>query len=340
MPRSGTFRPDVSAVGLSITARCPLSCAHCIVAAGRHRTEEMPLDAAKACLDSCAADDRLGVRCVIVTGGEPFFSPRLLAGVLEHARSLDLFTVVVTNAYWAANRETALATLKRFPAIDLLTVSTDAFHRAFVSGEKVRSALAAAAALSIPSTVAVCADTPEDYAQTVSELRGMVTPDRIRVAGTMPAGRGADRERPACEVNGREMSDPCTAADVPIVFPDGRVIACMGIVDLPPGHPLLLGNARGAPLAALLERAADNVFLQAMRVLGPGALAALGVAEGLPAALAIPRFGTCSLCYGMAADSELLDRVLALLETDRLRDVLAAASAPGSGEQRAGSPAA
>jgi hypothetical protein len=259
--------------------------------------------------------------------------------VLEHARSLDLFTVVVTNAYWAANLETALATLKRFPGIDLLTVSTDAFHRAFVSGEKVRSALAAAAALSIASTVAVCADTDEEYEETASELRGMVTPDRIRVAGTMPAGRGADREPPACEVNERKMSDPCTAADVPIVFPDGRAIACMGIVDLPPRHPLLLGNARRTPLAVLLERAADNAFLHAMRVLGPGSLArASEVAEGLPAALAIPRFGTCSLCYAMAADSDLLDRVLALLETDRLRDMLVKAS--DSGEQRAGSPAA
>ncbi len=96
----------------------------------------------------------------------------------------------------------------------------------------------------------------------------------------------------------------------------------MGIVDVPPRHPLLLGNAYRVPLPTLLGRAGDDAFLRVMRVLGPGALArALALEGGVPAPIDMTRFGSCSLCYAMAADASLLERVIRFVETDRFRDM-------------------
>jgi hypothetical protein len=316
-----------SAVGLSITARCPLACAHCIIGAGRHRTEEMTPEIAQACLDSCVADGGGQVQSVIITGGEPFYSPVLLKSVLEHAASLGLLAVVITNGYWATNRSAALATLRRFPGIGVLTVSTDAYHRAFVSTGKFSAAVAAARELAIPCTAAVCVDGDGEIERTVRELQGILEPDQIRIAPILPAGRAALRGRlprsegdPACD-------GPCTGADIPLTFPDGRVIACMGIVDgLRPPHPLLLGNVGETPLGALLARAEDNVFLHAMRALGPGAIIR-ALDDGEPRAQdpTDDGYGICSLCYAMAADATLLDRVLNLVSSTAFRERTAAA---------------
>lgn len=297
-----------AAIGLSVTARCPIRCAHCIVEADRRRAEQMDVEGAAALLDAAAHAHRRAagvprIEAVFITGGEPFYAPALLPALLARAGERGLVTVVVTNAYWAKDPATALASLRSFPGIDLLTISTDRFHRAFVGLNHIRHALAAARHLGIPCSVAVCGDDPAELAAEYQLLDGIVDPAHIVPAITLPAGRhsGAGSPRPATE-RGR-----CTNADVPLVFPDGRVIACSGIVDgLGRDHPLHLGNAWQTPLAAILADAERDVFVHGLRALGPEALA-----EGLPgdAAIEVPArfraFGRCALCYAMAAEPAL-----------------------------------
>jgi MoaA/NifB/PqqE/SkfB family radical SAM enzyme len=301
----------------------------------------MSPETARACLDSCIAHGRARVRSVIITGGEPFFSPTLLASVLQHATSLGLLCVVITNGYWATNRAVALATLHRFPEIGLLTISTDRYHRAFVSPETFRTAVAAARELAIPCTAAVCADSDAELEATVCTLEGVLEPDQIRVVRTLPAGRAATRVPPARKTHGLDDDGPCTGADIPIVFPDGRVIACMGIVDgLRPPHPLWLGNVRETPLGELLARAEQNVFLHAMRALGPGVIIRpLDGEEPLPQSATAGAHGACSLCYAMAADGTLLQRVRDLVSVTAMKELTVAARRRVLGEPWEGQPA-
>jgi hypothetical protein len=307
----------LSAVGLSITARCPISCAHCIVEADRERTEEMSGDFAAGLLREAAAYYRDRGGAVIVTGGEPFFAPGLLARVLSEATLAGLVAVVVTNCYWAKSARAAVATLERHPGIGVLTFSTDIHHRRHVSLEKLGHAISAARTLGIPFSVAVCVENEEDRERSVSELSPLVEPERIACALTLPAGRAASldlRTRPPTV--GR-----CLGADYPIVFPDGRVIGCMGIVNgLPRLHPLLLGDARETPLQRLLRASERNVFVHAMRALGPAAFTdgAGGPAVQIPAEYA--RYGLCALCYATAGEPALLDQVRARLADPSFAD--------------------
>ncbi len=324
-----------SAIGLSITARCPIACAHCIVDAGRHRTEEMRPEMARTCLDSCVSTRRRRVRAVIVTGGEPFYSPALLQDVLEHASALGLVCVVVTNGFWATTQARAVATLERFPQIDALTISTDKYHRAFISLDKFRNAARAARLLRIPVNAAVCIDDDEERGELARELGDLVQIDRIRTVRTRAAGRAARVLAASPEGHAGAGGDPCGGADFPIVFPDGRVIACMGIVNgLPRPHPLLLGNVNETPLDALLEPADGNVFLQAMRALGPDAIvqALQGVNSAPPPALN-GAHGACALCYAMASDPGVLDGVLGMLAMKGVRKQIADARLRHLGER-------
>lgn len=302
-----------TAIGLSITARCPIRCAHCIVEADRRRTEQMEIGGARALLDAAARShgrraDAPRMAVAFVTGGEPFFAPELLRATLLRAGELGLATVVVTNAFWATNARRALETLRSFPGIDVLTISTDRYHRAFVGLNRIRHAVAAARQLAIPLGVAVCGDGPAELAAEQKLLAGIVEEDEVLPALTLPAGRSAGRTRSLRPVAGPGR---CEGADVPLVFPDGRVIACMGMVGgLGPAHPLLLGDAWRTPLEQLLESAERNVFLHAMRALGPYAFTG-GPPDGAP--LTIPRrfraYGRCALCYAMAAEPAICSEV-------------------------------
>lgn len=312
--------PFQSAIGLSITARCPIECAHCIVEAGRHRTEEMDAGAARVLLDACAGYGGGRMEAVIITGGEPFFAPALLRSILAHAPSVGLVPTVVTNAFWATTERAAVATLKALPEIGMLTLSTDRFHQKYISLDKFRNAVSAARQLSIPFNVAVCADSEADLEVARGQLKGLVESEQIRLVINLPAGRRAAPPRSSVLPEPDRAGGPCTGADFPVVFPDGRVIACMGVVNgLPLGHPLLLGNVNQTPLQDLLRAAEDNVFVHAMRALGPTGI--LGGLRGKPAARLPPGYeahGRCALCYAMAGRPDLLDKIRRCLAQDEL----------------------
>ncbi|MFM7448310.1 MAG: hypothetical protein ACKO24_06915 [Leptolyngbyaceae cyanobacterium] len=81
--------------------------------------------------------------------------------------------------------------------------------------------------------------------------------DTVLTAITFPAGRAL---KSADLLNYQTTDTPpisaCAAGSSPIIFPDGRVIACIGpVIDLASSHPLVLGNLRNEPLSTILDRA-------------------------------------------------------------------------------------
>jgi len=305
------------ALGLSITASCPIACPHCIVEAGPHRRETIELDVARSALSQAAAFDDGRIRSVVFTGGEPFFRPHLLDSLIAQADALGFVVSVMTNAFWARDAERALEFLRVHPHISQLTVSTDRNHRLFIPISAVRNAVRAAKALSIPVSVAVCLESMEDLEPSFCEVSDFCEPEKIRFSFALPAGRAAahdpQTDRPPCSP---ETHDACASLDVPLIFPDGRVLACMGMVpSLPLRHPLYLGAVTEEPLEAILNRGRASEFIALMRRSAcADATRALGLtsasAEGLRR---FRRFGNCALCYALLADSGLLDEVSAAL---------------------------
>ena len=329
MPDDDGGIPFLSSIGFSITARCPAACHHCIMEAGPHRKDEMSLADLRAWMEQAALYRQGYIKSVVITGGEPFYNLALLRSSLECAASLGLIPIVITNAYWATSLSTAIEILESLPAIRILTVSTDVHHQLFIPLANAKNALLAARALHLPHNAAVCFEKEGDPAHrtTKAELERVLDPRLVRSAPTLHVGRALRKlKAERFETTTDYPMFPCTAADYPTIFPDGKVIGCMGIVkDLPAGHPLLLGNVRQRPLADLLDESEQNTALHVLRVWGPGRLLTMlqeaGAAQHMPERYA--KYGCCDLCYAMTADPELLTRLRELTGNGALAEKVA-----------------
>jgi len=320
--------PFLSTVGLMLTYKCTIACPHCIVEAGPHRKEEIPLEQALAWIEEMRHYRNGQIRGLALTGGEPFCQLDNLAQVSSRGAELGFIVSVVTNAFWASSGMEALAVLKAVPAIQVLSVSTDAYHLPFVPLDNIRHAVWAARELGLPYNVAVCThdeDAPE-YLAIVRELSTFVESNQLRLAITYPAGRARKRSR---RLDFRTAFEPtvsaCAMAASPVVFPNGSVNACIGpVLTLPPSHPLYLGNLYQEPIAQILDRAETNLVLHAIRVWGPHKLVSL--LSQSPVHMLLPREYICNCvcdaCFKIMSKPILVRELETIFQNPKMRDIL------------------
>ncbi|MBK8985692.1 MAG: radical SAM protein [Chloroflexi bacterium] len=302
--------PFLKNIGLLMTYKCQVACPHCIIEAGPDRTEEMP------CSDLLdwirqIADYRDGyIKVLSLTGGEPFFNIEVLKSVSEYGAAQGLFVSVVTNAYWATTEREAVRLLGDLPAIRMISISTDMYHQKFIPFARVRNAIAAAETHNIPYTIAVCTENETDraYQGIIKKLKQVTDEGRILTAVTFRAGRALHKTGSNYETLATPPKSACAAGSSPIIFPDGRITACIGpIIDLTSDHPLVLGDLRKESLATILDCAELNPILHAIRIWGPRRLISLAEDAGLGKELPTEyiKDSTCHACYDLMANDRL-----------------------------------
>lgn len=308
--------PFLANVGLLLTYRCQVKCPHCILKAGPDRHESMAREDALAWVRQIAASGQVAV--LALTGGEPFIDLETLQVVSETAAQCGLLVSIVTNAYWARAYSEALKVLRQLPSVHFLQVSTDIYHQISIPIAHVQNAVRAANELGIPYTVSVCTENESEpaYIRTVEELRSFCEPGSVRTAITFRAGRAAQS---ICQDSFSLSPEPpksaCTAAASPIVFPDGRVIGCIGpVIDLDVDHPLLLGSLRKACLKDVFDQAECNAVLHALRIWGPHKLIQMALHAGLKNHLPTQYVSnsTCNACFALMADPVIRNYLLEL----------------------------
>ena len=136
-----TFLRDI---GLVLTYKCQVACPHCVVEAGPHRVEEVSLDDAFDWIRQIASYGNGRIRALSLTGGEPFYNIDRLQRISSFGEACGLLVSAVTNAYWASNKQRAVALLKELGAIKILSISTDEHHQKHVPFEWVKNAITAA----------------------------------------------------------------------------------------------------------------------------------------------------------------------------------------------------
>jgi len=290
-------------MGLMMTYRCQIACRHCVVEAGPHRTEEVDLAEARGWVAQMAAYRKGRVQMLSLTGGEPFYTANKLAEISDFAANLGLVVSVVTNAYWATSPDASLQTLRSLRGICMIGISADPHHQRVIPFDRVVNAIGAAESCGIPHRVLVAteSETDPDYLSFLDGLKRFTSEDTITTVITFYAGRALVK----IDANRYQWTQEpcpwaCTAVGAPIMFPDGRVIACIGpLIELRARHSLVLGNLREEPLAAILDRAENNSVLHAIRVWGPRKLVEKlresPIASELPRAYV--RGSTCDVCY-------------------------------------------
>jgi len=305
--------PFLTNFGLMLTYKCTIACPHCIVKAGPHRTEEMKVEDAREWLTQIRDyTAEKGIKAGIsLTGGEPFYNRELLREVADDAAKKGFLVSVVSNAYWAATREMALETVKSLESVGFFSISTDQYHQEFIPLSFIRNAVYACKKLGKEYDIAVAAVSEEDPAHLalIDDLLEFTEKEKIETALIAPVGRAETAIPPGTlEFSPEPCKASCSMASFPIIFPDGKVIACIGPPIVIPGrHPLHLGNLKQHPLPDLLQRAEKNSILHAIRVFGPSSLVELlrdkGYGHLLP-----PSFQTdsiCDICHKLFSSGEI-----------------------------------
>lgn len=316
--------PFLSSIGFSITTKCPVTCPHCIVEAGPYRTDEMSCADAEKWIHESAEYRNGYIRSIVFTGGEPFLDRQRLERLLTCAESCRLVPAIVTNAFWAGSISDARVALSRLPQIRMLVISTDQFHQRSIPLSHVKNAVQAAEELGLKYNIATTFVDEHDlrYREIIGNLKTIVDPSLIRESAVFPAGRAAVTIKPDTYVTTKEYpAGPCTGADFPTVFPDGRIIGCMGMLaDVPTDHPLLFGNLREDRLARILDKAETNIALHILRIWGPARLLEILDEKGVRVSLAGPflKNGYCTLCHVLLVDKQLRNGVRTLAKDPEL----------------------
>lgn len=311
--------PFLSNVGLMLTYKCTIACPHCIVKAGPNRKEEMRLEDALKWIDELKLFKNGYVVGVSLTGGEPFYNIEKLATIADYAIEKGFVVSVVTNAYWASSRDSALETLSKCRSINVLSVSADVGHQQFIPLSNVRNAIWAAKKLGLIYDVVVTTVSEDDkeYLEIRDELLDFVDADKIHMTITLPVGRASETLEEDSSIMSDEPSRAaCSMASFPVIFPNGDVIACIGPpITLPAGHPLHLGNLNNAPLDEIFSRAEKNIILHAIRTFGPRILVALlekgGYRHLLPKQYV--QDATCDVCYKLLGNKQVVEALAELI---------------------------
>ena len=321
--------PFLSTLSFMLTYKCPISCPHCIVDAGPKRKEKMALGSVLGWIEEAAAYRNGSIKAIALTGGEPFYDLEFLRLVSNYAFDARFAVSATTNAYWATSLEQALDTLKLLPAIQTVSVSTDVYHQQFITIDHISNAIRAAEALGRKFNVAVSTDNEEDerYRSIMDRLRRIVEPENVRTTVTFPAGRAKKHTHALHYRTTHEpASSPCSMSNAPVVFPNGRVMACIGpIQTLSASCPMNLGNLRCESLAGILDRAETNPLLHLVRVWGPhkmiSVLKAYGYENLMPTTYICNSH--CDICFKLLSDSHIARLLRNILNEPENRAILA-----------------
>ncbi|MCD6479365.1 radical SAM protein [Candidatus Bathyarchaeota archaeon] len=297
---------DTFRIGLILTERCNITCAHCWLSSGPDRHKSMRLGDALRYVEEAA--ELPGMEWISVTGGEPFLLYDEMLTIIRHASELGLKTECVTNCYWAVNQERAEEKLRELmeAGLDVIDISVDDFHQRFIPFERVRNCYEAAKRLGLK--VVIQSVYGRSSRLRLDEIIRRLGDGGIRVlgprprgkplyaiaieSGFIPIGRGAMIPREEWPLGSGPVEGPCQAVlrDISI-SPDGRLLPCCSALSLLPQASI--GTLTEKGLRELLEEALEMELLRWLREVGP-----MGIAEKIGFNLNPEGYvNRCHLCY-------------------------------------------
>jgi hypothetical protein len=315
-----------------LTLRCPLSCAHCIVESGPHRKEEVKTEQAVKWLEAIGRYGK--VKMVALTGGEPFLNRERLRPLLTVARRYALKIDIVTSCSWATSLDRAVQVLRDLPPITNLSLSADKYHLRFVPLTQVKHAAQAALSLGIGVGAFICLESEEDdFLALFREVLGEELYAQIRVLARYVhlAGRAAWSAEIASKVKRVPLpqltSEGCAAAAVPVILPDGRVMACCGdTMSDPQNWPALtIGHLDRDPIDTIFERTDHNCLVHALRLLGPKELALIATERlgGRTFGRLYEQRNICDICRDVSTNPQVVSYLREYLEQPEVKTDLA-----------------
>lgn len=139
---------------LITTYKCSARCENCCFECSPNKTEKIPLEVAINHIEKVHSLYE-NIKIVVLTGGECFLDFGYLISLIKHINSLGMLSRVVTNAFWATNKGTALRMLTECHATGLneINISTGDEHLEYVPLEYIKNAINSAVELGLTVVV-------------------------------------------------------------------------------------------------------------------------------------------------------------------------------------------
>lgn len=288
---------------LSLTRRCPLSCAHCI-SNSTMQSEEYSGEIFLRFVRSFTPANRPDF--LVLTGGEPLLQPQLVVDIAEQAHVVGTRICLGSGMFFARYPKVSKPIQRAIDAVDIMTVSIDAFHEREVPRSAVfhvvHSLLDQGKAIHF-QIVGLDEDDPY-LVDVTNDIRGHFgerVPSLICKIG--PKGRATRWLKPALETPSEEIEAfGCGSAAWPVVSYDGTIVACCNqdVVDGPRPPHLQLGDAATDDWEVVRQRLLTSAMQRALRLYGPEYITDRYGSSKLTCD------GYCSTCYRLSDDPDLI----------------------------------
>ena len=126
-----------------ITRKCTIACPMCLFKCGPQRQETLSEELALKTLEEI---NRLKIKCIGITGGEPFLEFNLMNDLAKMANYYGMIVILVTNSHWALTKIIALEKLGELKkaGITRIQISIDDQHQSHIPLDRVYNAVQAA----------------------------------------------------------------------------------------------------------------------------------------------------------------------------------------------------
>jgi organic radical activating enzyme len=303
-------------LAVSVTSRCNLACRHCGRSCTNDGTDLAPALVTAICRDLPALRPR--VKEIGITGGEPLLVPRAVRKLVEAAAACGCAACIMTNGSWATSPAAARRTVRPFPGLHAIVISTDLHHLAFVPVETVRNAYEAGREAGLEVRVLVTLSPERTAAEDalLEQVRTFADADDLMTQKLKPMGRA--RSISAGFTYSEEPPlIPCTTSG-PLIREDGVMIpCCRGLDWLPCAHPMCVGSLHERTLPELFRLLRVHPILHFLRTWGVrqllDRLAEAGAGPCLPASHL--DCDQCHTCSALCASPEV-SRILGALKED------------------------
>lgn len=291
-------------VAVSLTNRCPLSCAHCVTQSGpKVSAPDLSAEAVDSFLTYVETNE--DVALVSLTGGEVGLLPGTIRHFVERAGRVGIRIGLMTSAFWAKTPAAAERFLDACGPVHLVTLSTDHYHLEFVPLSFIRNAYRACTARGIPTLVRLTiASEPSAGERELEALLRREVGDSLQVQHLVNWGRAADLGLAAPDEPGANVPTmPCPTTG-PHIMEGGQVIPCCNsLTALEPTHDLVLGDLRQESYAEVWDRSKHDLLLLYIRLFGFHAIVA--ELQRLGFGITNTDISPCEVCTRIFADQEM-----------------------------------
>ncbi len=321
MPAAGLY--------LTMTRRCPLSCAHCSTNS-MMTSEEQDAESLIRFVSTFTPETRPDL--VYLTGGEALLRPRLVRTIIEMCHAVGARVCLLSGMFFARENSISPQLDQTIAMVDHFTASLDIFHEQQVSRSAVLRVLRTIVDRGQDVSIQITGLNEDDpyLHEATSNIREYFA-DQVPMLVTYvkPVGRGKqwfstqqitkrkNTTQPVRVPVAAATPTPCSVASWPVVTFNGSIVGCCNqdLVDGQVAPHLQLGHVETDDWPSVRERYLRSALMRAIRIFGPE--------------YTMERYGSgkevcdgyCSTCFKLSQDPEITTNLQPILARPTMKFV-------------------